>query len=150
VILTVPSELKKFGVTDALVIGPGNYRRSGNTITVSGVGGAAAKVVATTKGYSSGSIGTISSWEIHLNSQASGGLRGKGPTLRVQHESAIINAHSTGASSSGYSSTDTWGIFKSKNGPVPAGDEIEIDMVIPKTRVAEFFINRPEPPASAR
>ena len=150
VTLTVPKELQKFGISDALVIGPGNYRRNGKAITASGIGGQAAKVVATTNGYSPNSIGTISAWEIHLYTQGTGGLRGKGPILRVHHGSGMISANSTGSSSNGYACTDTWGSFNTKSGPVPGGDDIEIDMVIPKSRVAEFFINRPEPPKSIR
>ena len=146
--LKVPKELQSLGITDALVMGPGNYRRDANTITLIGGGGTAAQVVAKTKGYSPSHIGALSTWEIHLYSQASGGVRNERPALRVHHKSGLIESNSHGSSANGYMNIENWSGYRTKDGPVPAGDDLEIDMVIPKTRVAEFLINRPEPPAS--
>jgi hypothetical protein len=146
VALTVPKKLQDLGITDALVMGPGTYQRNGKTIQLAATGGQMPKVVATTTGFSPSSIGTLASWEIHFHSRTSGGVRGKGPTLRVRHETGFIESNSHGSSSNGYAWTETWSGYRTKSGPVPAGDAIEIDMVVPKTRTAEFLINRPDPP----
>jgi hypothetical protein len=146
ILVPVLPELSAVGVTDMFVLGPGEYRWNGGTLK-GGVPGTMAnnplgKV--SQRRWGSESTNTVVLYFFSTENQP---LEKLGAFLRVRSAGEAANHQSSGMSSAGDGYQHQFGHYTTRGGTrVQPGDDLEIELVIPKTRTAEFYFERPKLP----